>query len=238
MKLSKKEIHYALLGNLLGDAYLRKNINTQHWVESVHTNKQRDYVVWLKNLYEEWGLKTSSRFDFTRNTNYGEFTYSQVSCKLQTNRHVEHNRLYNNKNVKYFSKYVEKRINVFGLLLWWLDDGSLTIHKKKDGGFSRHGSLATHNFDYDSQIRIQRMFKERFGINVKIYKAKKQTFYIYFNATNFRKFFDLLRPYLNIIPASMTYKFNMQYVENRLKKSKSFLKYNLPEQYSLLNNRK
>ena len=50
MNFSKKEIHYALLGNLLGDAYLRRNINTQHWVESVHTNKQREYVIWLKNL--------------------------------------------------------------------------------------------------------------------------------------------------------------------------------------------
>jgi hypothetical protein len=30
----------------------------------------------------------------------------------------------------------------------------------------------------------------------------------------------------------------MQYTENRLKESKSFLKYNLPEQFSLLNNRK
>ena len=230
MKFSKKEIHYALLGNLLGDAYLRKNINTQHWVESVHTNNQREYVIWLKNLYESWGLRTTSRFDFKRKTNYGEFTYSQVSCKLQTNRHVEHNRLYNDKGIKYFSKYVANRINVFGLLLWWLDDGSLTIHKKSNGSISRHGSLATNNFDYESQIRIQKMFKERFDIDVKIYKAKKETFYIYFNATNFRKFFDLLRPYLHMIPTSMMYKFNMQYVENRLKESKSFLKYNLPEQ--------
>ena len=238
MNFSKKEIHYALLGNLLGDAYLRKNINTQHWVESVHTNKQREYVSWLKDLYESWGLRTVSRFDFKRKTNYGEFTYSQVSCKLQTNKHVEHNRLYNKTGVKYFSKYVAKRINVLGLLLWWLDDGSLTIHKKINGSVSRHGSLATHNFDYNSQLRIQKMFKERFDINVKIYKAEKETFYIYFNATNFRKFFDLLRPYLHMIPTSMMYKFNMQYVENRLKNSKSFLKYNLPEQYNLLNNRK
>lgn len=229
MNFSKKEIHYALLGNLLGDAYLRKNLKTQHWVESVHTNKQRDYVVWLKDIYEEWGLRTTSRFDFKKKTNYGEFTYSQVSCKLQTNRHVEHNRLYNKKGIKYFSKYIAKRINVFGLLLWWLDDGSLTVHKKAHGSVSRHGSLATHNFEYDSQIRIQKMFKERFRIDVKIYKAKKGTFYIYFNATNFRKFFDLLRPYLHTIPTSMAYKFNMQYAENGSEASKSFLKYNLPE---------
>lgn len=230
MKFSKKEIHYALFGNLLGDAYLRKNLTTQHWVESVHTNKQKEYVIWLKDLYENWGLRTTFRFDFKRKTNYGEFTYSQVSCKLQTNRHVEHNRLYNNENVKYFSKYVAKRINVFGLLLWWLDDGSLTVHKKENKSISRHGSLATHSFDFDSQLRIQKMFKDRFEINVNIYKAKNKTFYIYFNATNFRKFFDLLRPYLHFIPSSMMYKFNMQYVENRVKDSKLFLKYNLPEQ--------
>lgn len=227
MKLSEKEISYALFGNLLGDGFLRKNKKTQHWVESMHTNKQKEYVIWLKELYESWGLRVTSRFDFEKKTNYGMYTYSSISCKLFTNRHVEHNRLFDKNGNKFFSKYVAKRINIFGLLLWWLDDGSLTIHNKSNKSTSRHGSLATHCFDYDSQLRIQKMFKERFNIDVSIYKAKNDSFYIYFNATNFRKFFDLLSPYLDTIPTSMKYKFNMKYVINNNKESESFLKYNL-----------
>ena len=230
MNFSKKQIHYALLGNLLGDAYLRKNINTQHWVESQHTNKQKEYVLWLEELYLSWGLKVSSRYDFEKNTNYGTFVYSQISCKLQTNRHVEHKRLYNNKRDKIFSKYVAKRINTFGLLLWFLDDGTLSIHTKENGSISRHAKLSTENFSYNCHLRIQKMFFERFNITTKIYKSKNNTFHIYFNAINFRKFYDLVRLFLKEIPKSMHYKFNMKYVVNRLESSSDNLNYNLPEQ--------
>lgn len=227
MNFSKKQIHYALFGNLLGDAYLRRNINTQHWVESQHTNNQREYVLWLEKLYNEWGLKTSSRYDFERKSNYGTFLYSQVSCKLGTNRHVEHNRLYNKQGDKIFSEYVAKRINVFGVLLWFLDDGTLSVHTKKNGSISRHAKLSTENFSYICHLRIQKMFLERFNISTKIYKSKNNTFHIYFNAINFRKFYDLVRPYLNLIPKSMYYKFNMRYSINRLQSSEDYLKYNL-----------
>jgi hypothetical protein len=209
-QLSKKEIHYSLFGNILGNGYLRRNSSTGHWVESTHANKQRDYVVWLEALYTSWGLKTTTRYDYKRLTTYGEHTYSQVSCKLQTNRHVDHSRVLNSNGIKYVSKYVADRITPIGLLLWWLDNGSLSVHVKANGSVSRHGSLATHNLDYNSQLTIQRMFKQRFNIDVKIYKAKG-SYCIYLNATNLKLFFDLLRPYLTDIPNSMKYKFNMKY---------------------------
>ena len=51
---------------------------------------------------------------------------------------------------------------------------------------------------------------------------------LYFNATNFRKFFDIVRPYLKYIPKEFYYKFDMKYKPNRLKNSIEFSKkYNL-----------
>ena len=50
---------------------------------------------------------------------------------------------------------------------------------------------------------------------------------LYFNATNFRKFFDVIRPYLQYIPKEFYYKFNMQYIPNRIRDSLEFSeKYN------------
>ena len=212
MKLNKKEIHYTLFGKLLGNAYLKRNKTTQHWVESIHLNKQKDYVVWLENLYNSWGLKTISKYDVTKITNCGEFTYSMVSCKLQSNRHVEHNRLHNKNGKKYFSKYFEKRITPFGLLLWFLDDGTFFIRKQRKGSIQRYAKISTEKFDFNSHLRIQKMFKNRFDIEVKIHNSKNNTFHIYFNASNFKKFFDLVRPYLDTLPKSMLHKFEMKYV--------------------------
>ena len=80
------------------------------------------------------------------------------------------------------------------------------------------------------------MFKERFDIDLKIHKDnssfekyKESIYYrLYFNATNFRKFFDIVRPYLEYIPKEFYYKFNMQYIPGRGRDtSESANKYNL-----------
>jgi len=209
---SKKQIHYSLFGNLLGSSYLRKNITTYHWIES---KNKKDYIEWLEKIYKDWGLKTISKY------NLG--SYSKVSCKLKTNRHLEFKRMFNNENKKIFSNYVSKRISVFGLLLWYLDDGILNVHIKTDGSVSRYALLSTEKFSYNCHLKIQNMFKERFNIDVKIYTSKNKKFYIYFNAINFRLFYDLVRPYINNIPKSLYYKFNMKYNSKNI----DLLNYNL-----------
>ena len=79
------------------------------------------------------------------------------------------------------------------------------------------------------------MFKERFDIDLKIHKDhsgfdkyKNKVYYrLYFNATNFRKFIDVVRPYIKYIPHEFYYKFNMKYEPNRIKKSQEYSeKYN------------
>ena len=225
-KLSKKEVSYTLFGNILGDGRLRLNKKSNHWIDNSHANKQRSYAEWLLKLYQLMGLKTVSKFDYLRKTNYGSFLYSDVSCQVLSNRHFEHNRILINKK-KIISDYVLNRITSLGILLWWLDDGHLSITKRKNK-IGRFGKLSTHSFSHDNVIKIQKMFLQRFDIETNVYK-EKNGYIIYFNASNFRKLFDLVRDYLDYIPEDMKYKFDMKYEINRLKNSSTLLKYNLSD---------
>lgn len=229
--ISKKEKCYALFGNLLGDGSYSKGI-----IRCIHTNKQREYVKWLARLYRKWDISLSSRYDYRCKTTFGICTYSHVYCKVPSRKYFEeNNRFFNEEGKKIISKYVLKRINKIGLLLWYLDDGCLSVHKhyyNKDKSLysvNRAAYLNTQGFTLDENKLIQHYFDKRFDIQLKIHKdvnsrnnrIKPGTIYfrLYFNATNFRKFYDLLRPYLKYIPKSMAYKFNMQYKINRLKNS-------------------
>ena len=229
MILKDKEITYALYGLMLGDGNYRKGR-----IYCNHTNKQRFYVEWLERVFKELGLNVSSRYDFICNTTFGEYMYSQVSIRVPNKSDFE-NIFFDNNNKKIISDYVLQNINSFGLLLWFLDDGQWHV-SFKDNSAKRFGYLNTQSFSYDENEKIKNMFKERFDIDLKIHKDKSglkgyedRVYYrLYFNATNFRKFFDIVRPYLKYIPKEFYYKFNMQYKPNRIKNSIEFSKkYNL-----------
>ena len=215
-KFSEKEICYALFGTILGDSWV-KNYKTTAWIKISHTEKQKEYVNFFKNLAEVWGLKSTKIYQYVQETNYGTYKYYSCNIKLPTKRHFGLERTYKDGK-KIVSPYVLNRISVFGLLLWYLDDGSLTVHTKKNGSVSRSASIATHSFTYNENLAIQRMFKDRFDIDVSVNRDKTYN-YIYINAENFRKFIDIVRPYLKLVPKDMMYKFNMKYVKNRLKDS-------------------
>ena len=220
MKLSKKEINYALFGLVLGDgSYANGRIRIEH------TNKQRFYVQWLENLCKKWGVRYKTRYDYEKKTTFGKRKYSEIVIWVPDRRHFDKfNRITNEDGRKIVSKYVLRRINPLGLLLWYLDDGSLSVIFKGTKA-SRFAYLNTQSFTYQENRSIQKMFKERFNIETKIRKdnsgfdSSKRYYRIYFNAENFRRFYDLIRPYLSMIPKEFRYKFNMQYKPNRLKNS-------------------
>lgn len=231
--LSKKEKCYALFGNLLGDG----SLYSSKYIQNTHTNKKRDYVVWLESVYKRWGVFHKSRYDYVKNTTFGPCLYSSVIGKMPKTAHfLKFDRFYK-KGKKVASKYILRRITPIGLLLWFLDDGTLNVSKQYRGdsySVHRFAYLNTQGFDDKNQEKIQKMFDERFDIQTRIHTdsgknlENKKYKRIYFNATNFRKFFDVVRPYLKHIPESMRYKFDMKYEINKLKKS-SFLvaNYNL-----------
>lgn len=228
LNLSAKEKCYALFGNVLGDGtyYLGT-----HSIQIQHTKKQRAYVKWLEQLYASWGILISSSYGKIRNTTHGTYVYDRVYIRVPQHRHFENNRIYRDRK-KVASLYVLKRINRLGMLLWFLDDGSLTVQKINHGSYysiHRFATLHTEGFDLCSQQRIQTVMSKRFGIELRLHRTNKggSGWKLYFSALQFRRFYDLVREYLPYVPPEMMYKFNMKYEHNRIHESDQLaLRYN------------
>lgn len=228
---SEKDITYSLYGLFLGDGHY-----SDGWIRNNHTNKQRFYCKWLEVIFKNYGLKVSSKYDYICHTTFGDVLYSHTNIKVPKKFYFEtQNKCFDNNGKKIISKYVLDNINEFGLLLWFLDDGQWHV-STKNNRTKRFGYLNTQSFTYEENQMIQSMFKDRFDIDLKIHKDnsgfekyKESIYYrLYFNAENFRKFFDIVRPYLKYIPKEFYYKFDMKYVPNRIKSSMLFSeKYNL-----------
>ena len=226
---SEEDIIFALYGLLLGDGSYSNG-----WIYNVHTNKQRFYCQWLENIFLEFGLNIKTHYDYIKHTTFGDVLYSHVCVKAPNRLYFETPGIFFDDNKKkIISDNVLANINELGLLFWFLDDGQWHVSFKNNSA-KRFGYLNTQSFTYSENLKIQAMFKERFDIDLKIHTKTSnfthKTYYrLYFNATNFRKFFDLVRPYLIYIPQEFYYKFDMKYYPNRMKKSKEYSeKYNLP----------
>lgn len=228
--LSKKEITFSLYGLLLGDGSYRNGK-----IQCRHTNKQKFYVEWLEKICKDNNILFKTTYDFTLNTTFGEREYSSIDIKVPNRYYFENEYDFYKNRKKIVLEYVLKNITKLGLLFWFLDDGQWHV-SKKGTKTKRFGYLNTQSFTYEENKNIVTMFKERFDIDLKIHtdnsgfeKQKDKVYYrIYFNATAFRKFYDIVRPYLNEIPKEFYYKFDMKYEPNRMKNSLEFSKkYNL-----------
>jgi hypothetical protein len=234
--LNKKEMSYALYGLLLGDGTYRRRKTIMSRILCSHTNKQRFYCIWLRDIFKAAGVNVISRFDYSKKTTFGIYNYSEVEIEIPDKYYFEsYNRFFDKNNKKIISQYVIDNISTLGLLFWWLDDGQWHVSFKENKG-KRFGYLNTQGFTYEENLMILKMFKNRFDIDLRIHtdnsgfeKYKHKIYYrLYFNATAFRKFYDLLRDYLLYIPKGFYYKFNMQYKVNKMKSSQEFTnKYNL-----------
>lgn len=228
---SEEDIIYSLYGLLLGDGCYKRG-----WIQNLHTNKQKFYCKWLESIFSECGQKTSAKYDFILHTTFGDYEYSRINIKVPNKDYFENNNIFFNKECKkIISDYVLNNINNFGLLLWFLDDGQFHV-SVKNNKTKRFGYLNTQSFTYEENMKIKNMFKSRFNIDLTIHmnssptaiEKNKKYYRLYFNAENFRKFFDVVREYLPYIPKEFYYKFDMKYTPNRLKNSVLFSElYNL-----------
>lgn len=122
-------------------------------------------------------------------------------------------------------------LNPLGLLLWWLDDGCLNVHRKLSGSISRFGYLNTQSYGLEGNRFISDMLFEKFGLETRIHVdsksglALRDHYRLYLNATNMRKLIDIVRSHIPKVPRCMLYKLDMQYTVNRLEASETFVRH-------------
>jgi len=77
---------------------------------------------------------------------------------------------------------------------------------------NRQAKLATYCFSEDEHMLIRDIINDRFNLELYMRYSKSHSQYIIcFSMNGFRKFIDLVRPYILTLPPSMLYKFNMKY---------------------------
>lgn len=243
-QLNHKQQAYALYGTLLGDASLCSKGN---WIRIKHTAKQRAYIQALEKLFRAWGLTVSTTYDYASKTKFGGVVYSEVRIKMTPTIKRQISRLYQNGK-KILRSYVMRRINPLGLLLWWLDDGCLTVFKywrnQERYTTKRAMRFHTNGFSRHEQEIMSRYLQSRFGIATTMHKAKsaysgRTNYILYLSAANFRKFLDVIYPVLHFIPDDMIYKINMKYEPERLYgNAERALKYNFSSKAELMEKQK
>jgi hypothetical protein len=213
-------INSFIASQILGDGSVTKHQS----ISIYHEQQWSDYLIWKVNLAKELGLMPG--------------TIRQWSA--QSNIKFQH-RIGVDINVPLvYLQYQDPveliyRLDPLGLLLWWLDDGCLSVHEKRNGvSVSRFGYLCTENFDSFINQRMSAALVTHFGIYTNIHMdrggilSKDMVYYrLYLNATNMRLLIDIVRPYIEYVPSCMLYKLNMDYRPNRISTSLEYSqKYN------------
>lgn len=207
-----------IAGMILGDGHLNSKSPS---LDLSHTSTQSNYLNFKLSLAEQVGYRVKRYRDTIKNTNLGPYSYSTGAIK-------------GGDICKFYNLQLDRllqELNVLGLLIWWLDDGSLTVHQKQNGSIARFGYLNTQGYGLaGNQLISQRLF-EKFGLESTIHTdsksgfAKSDHFRIYLNATNLRHLINLVREFISWVPKDILYKFNMKYVINRLENSEQLVEF-------------
>lgn len=187
-----------------------------------HSLTQVDYVHWKHQLFQNLGCSVSEIKHYTKDSTFGY----QTVCKFKVYKVLR------NFILKQPYEHVYD-LDPLGLLLWWLDDGCLSVHEKRNGvSISRFGYLNTQTFDYVENQRIGQSLYQKFGIQTNIHVDRggvgaedinKIYYRLYFNATSLRLLIDTIRPFIHRVPQVLMYKFNMGYQPTRLKTCQEYI---------------
>lgn len=194
-----------LIANILGDSYLTKNTeNYPVRLEIQHSIKQIEYLKWKRDAFISLGFNVGKIYDVSRK--YPAYRFSVIFSR-DIGKKLRENFYPNGK--KSISRHYLNYLNELGLAIWYMDDGSLTIHKEKNGTVcGRECFLSTHSFSEKENKIISRYFSNVWGIVFKVSKDREY-YRLKSNATNANLFFDLIRKYVH---PTLHYKIDMKYL--------------------------
>lgn len=209
-KLSQKELRSALIGMTLGDmciCYTRGSVNAH--IAMTHSVKQREYVEWKADIIRKIpGITVKITDKITR---FDNKVYPQLRLTSTNSKFLNHIHKSMYDDVKKVDRYQLDRLTPLGIALWYMDDGNLAFHYKKNKLDEKYISgrevmLNTQSFSYEEHLIIQQYFQEVWDISVRIHR-NKGSFRITMNGTEGKKFLDITKEYA--LP-SMSYKFDLR----------------------------
>lgn len=194
MKITKK-YRDMFIAAAIGDGHISKGGT----LSIAHSTKQQAYLEYKANLLKPFLTK---RGIVNKTTGVGNM-YTQVKfcCKVSKFSKAVRRALYKDGK-KVITRKILNRLSPEHIAIWWMDDGSCSLQKTKDGKV--HGSistLSTCTSREENQVIIDWFF-EKYGIKFNQRKMKNH-FALVCGTREGRKLRDLIEPF---VIDSMKYK--------------------------------
>lgn len=187
-----------VFGTLLGDGYLRPTNgnapNCSYALSMCHGEKQLGYLKWKFSEFENF--VTTKEFRVSNRQFRGNaptYAFSTISHPFLNEVHKI---CYWNNGRKDISSLWLEQLTPLSIAVWYMDDGSLN---------KRYHTvvLCTNSFSHEGQLLAINYLKEHYNINAVLEPRRNQQTVIRINASQSRKFMDLISPH---IPDCMSYK--------------------------------
>lgn len=203
LSLEQKQLCY---GTLMGDAWLRPSINGQCSIGIGHCQKQLEYLEYKKNKLNPFFVNPKPILSSSENrkdrNNSDFYRYQSIIHQDFTDMYGLFYKGNKKHRAKYISRKLLNKINIYSLLIWYLDDGSLI----DNGNGSKRCSLATYNFTLSEHKAIKIWFWQKFKLDVNILPHLNKSFYLRFDVKNSKELLRMFIDYVNEIPRCMHYK--------------------------------
>ncbi len=174
----------------IGDGYLNDKS-----LYILHSESQKEYLEWKKNLLEENGI-ACGKIRFKNNNNFPAYYFTTRSHEWIRNLK---SLIYTPK--KTFSKDILKHFTALGLAIWYFDDGGLAVQKRNGKVHSNELMINTGLSRDENQVYID-YFKEYWGINFSQVKNHNK-YRLRCGTKEARKFINIIKEYT---PPCMQYK--------------------------------
>lgn len=187
MSSISKQQKSIITGTLLGDGYIYKDRYGGCRLEIKHSDKQRDYVLWLHEA-----LKSMCPGEPKQRKDNQQWKFNTES----------------NDDMKKFRKLFypkDKKVvpsNISGILtdplslaIWYMDDGSLDFRPKSHYAFS----LKTNSFTVEECSLLTKVLTDNFGIDSSVqYPICRGKRYpqVYIGKQGRNQFFKLIKPHI------------------------------------------
>lgn len=190
-----------LVGSILGDGWVSKPRNRAAHLGMQHAAKQLDYLLWKKATFETAGFTVSRLYDVGRQYP-ANLVHVGLGAKGVTLRAV----WYPNGRKRLAVEELPA-LDVLGLTIWYLDDGSVTLKRKEGRIKGRETYLCTNGFDGAENEVLAAYLSERWGLEARVRGVRGYPT-LKMNAETSRRLFALIEPH---VPPAMHYKLDFQY---------------------------
>jgi hypothetical protein len=194
------ELVEALVGLMLGDLHAeKKNLNSNTRLQFKQSDKNKDYIDHLYNLFKEFcgsAPKITTWFDNRPNRNklYGSIKFSTFSLPCFN---MFRDMFYDLSGVKFIPDNLEEFLTARSLAYWLMDDGYQSVV-----GFY----FCTDSYSLEDIHKLANILRKKFDLECGVHKhTNGHRLYIFSSSKG--KLLQLIKPYL--LP-HFYYKFNLE----------------------------